>query len=211
MLKAILFDIDGTLINSQEANRILVSDILQRAGYKRLKKNEYGKLVHLSLVHAIQTVTKTKGLEHSNKIISTHYNKITYRSDLIKIHEKYDEYLSVLKKYFKLGIVTSRKQTGVETFLKNQNGKKYFKNKHIVHLEHVKKPKPHPEPILLSLKKLAVKPSEAVYVGDTEADAIAGAKAKVKTIIINKKAIPGAHIQIKTFSSLLKAINFLNN
>lgn len=52
----------------------------------------------------------------------------------------------------------------------------------IVGLEEVTHPKPHPEALLLALKRLGVKPENAVYAGDTDIDMKTAAAAGLKSI-----------------------------
>jgi len=47
--------------------------------------------------------------------------------------------------------------------------------------------KPSPKPILVTLEKLGIKPSEAIYVGDMEEDIIAGKRAETYTMAISRK------------------------
>jgi len=47
--------------------------------------------------------------------------------------------------------------------------------------------KPDPEPILIALKKLGVKASEAIYVGDSKTDIIAAKRAGVKSVGLGMK------------------------
>lgn len=49
----------------------------------------------------------------------------------------------------------------------------------------VSNPKPHPEGVHKALKQLGVKSTEAVYLGDSNADILAGKQAGVFTIGVN--------------------------
>ena len=78
------------------------------------------------------------------------------------------ETLSALKKRFVLGLVTSGSKDRVMTDLKQTELIAFFET--IVTGDDVKKPKPHPEGLEMALSTLQIKPDEAVYIGDALAD-----------------------------------------
>ena len=60
----------------------------------------------------------------------------------------------------------------------------------LVCLEDVQKHKPDPAPILLGLEQLGVQPRDAVYVGDAPADLVAGRAAGVRTAAVAWSLFP---------------------
>ena len=69
--------------------------------------------------------------------------------------------------------------------------------------EKYSKPKPNPEPLLLALKKLNLKPDQVVYIGDTQIDADAAKAAGITFIHYGKKNVNGYDHHIDYFNELL--------
>ncbi len=73
--------------------------------------------------------------------------------------------------------------------------------------------KPHPEPLLEAARRLGVAPEHCVYVGDDERDIVAGAAAGMKTVAAtygylgaNAPLLWGAHAMINSPLELLKLL-----
>ncbi len=199
MIKAVIFDIDGVLIDSFESNLKFFQDIFKTAGYKVPTKSDYKKCFHLSMVHTIKAMAKTddaKELKRIEKIA----HKTARHPELFKLPEHSDKVIEKLSKKYKLALVTSRIKIGVDSYLNFSKTKKYFKT--VVHFGHYKNPKPHPEPLLVAAKKLKVLPSEAVYIGDSLTDIQAAKAAGMKIILYSKKKLPGADFRTSRFKDL---------
>jgi len=59
MIKALVFDIDGVLIDSFDANLKFFQDLLSKAGYKPPTKKEYSPIFHLSMLDVVRICTKS--------------------------------------------------------------------------------------------------------------------------------------------------------
>ena len=78
-------------------------------------------------------------------------------------------------------------------------------------LEDVKNHKPHPEPLLLTCRKLNIKPFQAVYIGDAPSDVRAAHTAGMRVIAYGKKPIKQADLSISHFKQLIPAIKKLES
>jgi phosphoglycolate phosphatase-like HAD superfamily hydrolase len=94
-------------------------------------------------------------------------------------------YKKLKERNIKLGISSGVK----ETYLKEHLGQllNYFDA--ITSRDECEEEKPSPKPILNTLLKLNQKPENAAYVGDMEEDIIAGRKAGVYTIVVNREGV----------------------
>ncbi|MCK4521695.1 MAG: HAD-IA family hydrolase [Nanoarchaeota archaeon] len=112
----------------------------------------------------------------------------------IKLNKNAKKLLDYLKKNkIKIAVATNR---GNSTFLilKKFKIKKYFDV--IITDRDIKKAKPHPDSINKAVKKLKLKKSEVLYVGDDIVDIEAGKRAKVKVALYGNK-FKGADYYIK--------------
>jgi pyrophosphatase PpaX len=80
-----------------------------------------------------------------------------------------------------------------------------------IFLEDTLRHKPEPEPIFAVLEKLQLKPSQAVYVGDSFHDIVAGRAAGVKTIAAAWGPMPRADLEREQPDLMLESIADLLN
>lgn len=205
MLKAVIFDIDGVLIDSLDANLAFFNEVFEQAGYKKITKNQYKKAFHLAIPGVIRLFVKN-GEKEFQRIENIAY-KTNYPIKKLKVTKNSVETVKKIAKKYKMALVTSRIEKGVENYFKVSKTKKYFKI--VVHLGHYKNPKPHPEPLLLAAKRLNVKPEESVYVGDTQSDIQSAKSAGMKMILYSKKKLKGADHRVDNFKKLLPVIEKL--
>lgn len=176
---AILFDLDGTLIQTPEIIiNAFVNAIKDFYPEVILSKDEQTNVLGQTLDKAF--INYAKDSEELVKMIDK-YRYYT-SSDLNQItgYKYLDIVLKSLKeKGYLLGIVTSKTNYVVYDNIKDLDIEKYFDciithNDTSIH-------KPNPEPILLALEKLNVESMRTIYIGDHENDIIAGRNALVQT------------------------------
>ncbi|HWF45188.1 MAG TPA: HAD-IA family hydrolase [Candidatus Kapabacteria bacterium] len=176
--EAILFDIDGTLLDT--------FDFI------------YGAFEHAFEVHDIPPLPREQISAWMGGPLEEVYTAMVpgcdapalaethrvFQSENVHLATLFPATVEVLeylwKRRFKLGVITTRSlRTSVRT-LEMTGIARYFEV--IVSAEDVSNHKPHPEPLLKALDKLGVKPERAVMVGDTYADIMAGKNAGTKTV-----------------------------
>ncbi len=195
MLKAVIFDMDGVLLDSFEAWYKLNSVLLLRMGKKEITqeafyKNQWGVPLEKKEIEA---------LKNDQKSIETFARSI-------KIFDGSLLTLDKLKCDYKIGLVTSTPRILVDVVLEHSDMIQYFDA--IIALEDAKNPKPAPDGVLQACKLLGVKPDEAIFLGDLPVDVEAGKAAGVKTIAI--KPTQGADFSIgsvKELPALLEKIS----
>lgn len=179
-LKAVLFDIDGVLIDSVKANAVFFERLFKQIGDIRYSKRAYTKVNYMTMYDIIKHFSKDKSDAEVRKIW-LYAKKLRYPFGLIKIPKDAVHIVGLLSKDYKLAVVTGRIRTSADRVLKLYGYNKYIKKK--VSYEDYKRAKPHPESLLIALRKLKIKPSEAVYMGDMETDVVCAKAAGVKSIL----------------------------
>jgi HAD superfamily hydrolase (TIGR01509 family) len=208
MIEAVIFDIDGVLLDSFEANLKFFQNLMEKAGYPPPTREEFPKIFHLSMMDAIKAMTKSNSQDEIERIWKMGEGRdVDYPVDLLTMPDKAEEVLDQLNNKYKLGIVTSRIENGIYESPKLARFKDYFEV--AIAYEHTTNHKPHPEPLLLAAQSLNVKPIHTVYIGDAQSDVIAGKAAGMKVIAYSPIKHEGSDAQTTLFEQIPSIIEKL--
>jgi len=194
--KAILFDLDGVLVDSFDAWFAALNDALKLYNHKEVKREEFiDRYWGHDLFDNIKELNLTFEVgEACNNFYKNHIEKI-------KIFPKTKETLLKLNNYRK-GLITNTPKDSTVNVLKQFDIYRYFDL--VLTSNDVKRSKPDPEIIIKSCKHLKLNPEEVILVGDTKSDVGAGRAAGCKVIGIDIDA----DYRIKDISELTSLINF---
>ncbi len=193
--KAILFDLDGVLVDSLSSWHRAFNESMKKFGYGEFNKKEFEeKFWGPQLEKNLEKMRM--GNEAVRYCISKHLEFI----DEIKLFPMVREVLARLSQEFKIGLITNTPKENVYKILKKFDLKKYFHT--IVTGDEVINGKPDPEMVVKACNLLDVEPKDAVLVGDTGSDVIAGRSAGCIIIGINANA--NADFKIEQLSQLLE-------
>ncbi|MBI2329811.1 HAD-IA family hydrolase [Candidatus Daviesbacteria bacterium] len=175
---AVLFDIDGTVLNTGEYIFQAYKYTMDLHFKRSITWEEVVPVLGLPFAKCYRILTN---LEEVDYLMECHHQFQSKNPQLVKVYKNTQKTLEEVKKTgVIIAAVTSHTGNLLQRNLKIAGVEKYFKA--IVTPDHVKKPKPDPESIIKALETLKVKPDRAVFVGDSPADMEAGKKAGVKTI-----------------------------
>lgn len=208
MIKAVLFDVDGVLIDSKNNNVALYQNVLQKAGYPKPERDEVLAGFHMSFAQNVARIIGNDDSEVISKIVDLAKNPDLMPQGMYIFPASIDDTLVDLSSKYKLGVVTGRMDAEMQHVFREKDIKDYFDT--IIVLEHYKRTKPDPEPLLLALEHLEILPEEAIYIGDSHTDIEAAKAAGMRSIHLNDSKHPDAEIGIKDFSEVLKAIDILD-
>lgn len=184
-MKAVLFDLDGTLIDTaadfvriiqnmcREENKPIVD-----AATIRTQVSE-GARAMVKLVYPELAVDDQFFLAHRQRFLNL------YQQDLAVDTALFDGMETLLKdleqRQIPWGIVTNKPRYLTELLLKELQLDKRCAV--LVCPEDVKQAKPHPEPMFLAANQINITPEKIVYVGDHPRDIDAGRQANMTTIL----------------------------
>jgi len=208
MIKSVLFDVDGVLLDSFDANLRFFQDLMQKTGYRPPTGKEYPALFHLNMLQVIRILTKSTSEDEVKKIWEMGKSRaVKYHLELLQHPKDMEEIIKELSKSYSLAIVTSRVKGTVYESPKLAKLKKHFKA--TITYEDTINHKPHPEPLFLAAKKLGVPPKEAVYIGDVENDVLAAKAAGMKVITYARRKFPNSDAGTHSFRKLPALISRL--
>lgn len=183
-IKAIIFDLDGTLIDSMYVWHKIDIDFLAERGLKVPPDYEQAiKTMHFETA-AEYTIARFGFKETPQEIMSIWLNMaLNEYAHNVRLKDNVEELLKRLKTLsVKIGIATSSKPILAEPVLKNNGVYDCFDM--ICYTSEVGLDKRHPDIYLLTAKKLGVKPEECIVFEDI-IDGINGAKlAGMRTIAV---------------------------
>ena len=177
----ILFDLDGTLIDSTDAILESFYFAFEEQMFNYKKNDEDIKRL---IGYPLELMFESLGVPKPNVInfimsYKKHYRKISGKKTFLLPGAK--EAVEMASKIGKLGIVTTKTTQYSIPLLKNFGILQYFET--IIGRQEVINPKPDSEPIKLALQKMNYKTSDVVYmIGDTKLDLISASRANVKSI-----------------------------
>ena len=185
MKKAILFDFDGTLINTNdlifESYRVAFREVLKREiTFEEILKL-YGRPLYPSLMEYGEEGERLYNIYRE-------FNNDNH-DKMAKPFDGASEGVRMLKtKGYLLGIVTSKRLHMVKRGLDIMGLNSVFDV--IVTPDDTQKSKPDPEPVLCGCKKLGVDPSDAFYVGDSIFDMESGMRAGTRLCAVKYSITP---------------------
>jgi pyrophosphatase PpaX len=177
MLKAVLFDLDGTLIDSIPLIRLSFEHTFHQLGLP-WGKGEVLNTIGLPLRDVAEDYAP--GNAETFLAVYAEFQKKT-QDKLLKPFPETKKTLNHLQeKGYHIGVVTSKRRKATKTSLDITELKKYLEV--VISVEDAQKPKPNPDCLLAALKQLDIQPNEAVYIGDSIYDILTGKNAGAATI-----------------------------
>ncbi|MBN1958097.1 MAG: HAD family hydrolase [Desulfuromonadales bacterium] len=177
-IEAIIFDCDGVMFESREANLAYYNRILEQFAYPRVSAAD-GERAHLC--HTASSPEVLKGLMRLEDVAPAleFAARLDYHEFIPQmIPERFlEQVLADLQQRYPLAIATNRGQS-IRPILEHFNLADYFSV--IVTSHDVARPKPAPDMLLLAAEKLGVSPRSCLFIGDSELDRRAAFEASVQ-------------------------------
>ncbi|MBS7627122.1 HAD family phosphatase [Candidatus Bathyarchaeota archaeon] len=192
MIKAVIFDFDGTIVDSYEAHLESFRRALRKYSlkvddeeiYRRFGKPAKVILAEIlpeSVHHLIDDIV----MEKRREFIET--------SSGIRLFKGVEETLRYLRsKGVCLGLATSADRPSVMRVLGRFSIQHYFDT--VVSSEDVVEAKPNPRIFILTVERLGVEPDDCIIVGDSIFDVIAAVEAGMRIVVVanNPYQVEGA-------------------
>jgi beta-phosphoglucomutase family hydrolase len=190
MIKAVIFDMDGLMIDSEPLHSQSFKNVLkeykrtpilnrhglvQIPGMKEVDNWEKLKEKH-SLEEKVEVLIEKRGNEYLD-LIQDHVHPRPGLINLLKLLDKND---------IKMAVGSSSVQSHIDLILKELNITHYFE--HIVSGQFVKHGKPAPDIYLEAARRLKIKPQNCLVLEDAESGVNAGFSAGMKVIAVPTSA-----------------------
>jgi len=182
-IKTILFDLDGTLVDSQEGIIQTQYELLQQKGYAVTKddiRSLFGKPLEVCLSILAPDRSEDEIWDLVKKMREMYAKN---HLQIIKLLPNAKEILEKLKKKgYRLGIASTKLKKFITEAINHLEIADYFEV--VVSGYEVENHKPAPDLILETARQMKVNPIDCVYIGDSPTDIIAGRDAGSLTIAV---------------------------
>ncbi|MBU1170445.1 MAG: HAD family hydrolase [Proteobacteria bacterium] len=202
MVKVVVFDCDGVMFDTENANRMYYNTILLHFKRPPLSQDQF-VYVHMSTVkEAIAFLFNDR--EDLTDVFD--FCKTMSYDPLIphmRIEPNLMPLLSGLKSHYKTAIATNRSNT-MPAVLNHFKLDPFFDM--VVTSLDVENPKPHPEQLIKIMNHFHAKPDEILYIGDSKTDEQAANKARVLFVSFNNPSLE-AHYHVRDLKEVETLLN----
>ena len=181
-MRLIMFDMDGTLIDSGFAITNTINYVRENLGFEKLEKRFILEKINDPSINASEFFYGTKEFTpQQTKLFEEYYNQHCL-SDLV-VYDDIAKVIDDLKNDFTLAVATNANSAYAHKMLNHVGLGHHFKT--ILGYDSVSKPKPHPEMINKILNIHNISNTNAQLIGDSHKDIIAATKAGVDSVLVN--------------------------
>ena len=196
-VKAIIFDCDGVMFDSKDANDAYYNHILMHFGKPAMSKKE-SAYVHMNTARAsLAYLFRKDDRAEEAEAYRQQLSYLPFISDM-KMEPYLVEFLAFLKPLYKTAVATNRSDT-MDRVLEEHGLTDRFDR--VVTSLDVTRPKPDPECLFDILAHFELQPDEAFYIGDSEIDEKTAKAAQVRFVAYKNPALV-ADIHISSFAQM---------
>jgi len=188
-IRCVIYDCDGVLFDSLEANTRLYNDLCAMVGRCLLREDEM-HYVHTHTVFEALHFIFGKENDLEKKALEILKEKQVDLKNYVSYLKMEPHLLQVLEKLKEKGIlraINTNRTTSMEYIMERFNLWPYFEM--VVTALDVKNPKPHPESVEKIIEAFQLKKEETVFVGDSEVDQQTAGSSGVRFIAYKNKEI----------------------
>jgi phosphoglycolate phosphatase len=187
--KFLLFDLDGTLIDSLGDLTTTINLMLADLDRLPLSREQLGAFIGNGIPTTVQRALTATHPSHKLPDAELHARAVSlvhehYASEMLSTTQLFPNVVETLDHFRnkRLGVVTSKEVRFTHLMLDHFGLAKYFQA--IVGGDTTPARKPDPRPVLEALRLLEGSPDAAVMIGDSEIDVIAGRSAGTRTCAV---------------------------
>ncbi|OGR04162.1 MAG: beta-phosphoglucomutase [Deltaproteobacteria bacterium RIFOXYD12_FULL_50_9] len=167
-LKLVIFDCDGVMFDSKEANRYYYNDLLAHFGHQPMSEDDL-EFVHIN--HVMGSISHIfRHYQDDMAAVDSFRKSLDYVPYLQYMHMEPDlkEFLQFLQANGYQTAISTNRTTTMPIILEMFGLKSFFDM--VVTALDVTQPKPHPEALHKILERFQVAATECIYIGDSEID-----------------------------------------
>ena len=183
LIKAFFFDLDGTLVDTYEADFHAYHDAIMEVMGITITQPDFARTHGMEMRYKLADLTPEiveddiLRISVKKKLYYTKYLHLTVPNksliNFLRTQSRSDQ---------QMVLVTTAKRHNAQLVLEAHNISQYFSE--MVFGDDVTNPKPHPEPYLLALKRLGIKPREVIAFEDSAVGVASAIAAGIQVVKI---------------------------
>lgn len=185
-LRAVLFDLDGTLVDSAPDLHAALNAVLQRRGLRALSLDEVKSMIGDGAAMLVRRGLAAAGGDAGETDAVLQEFLVVYQAEAVRHTRPYDGVIDTLKHLhrsgLRLAVVTNKPHAASMAVLEGLGMARFFEA--VVGGDTAARRKPHPDPVLHALRLMGVAPSQTVMVGDNHHDVAAARAAGVGAVAV---------------------------
>ncbi|MEM2058598.1 MAG: HAD-IA family hydrolase [Thermoproteota archaeon] len=208
VVKGIVFDLDGTLVDSVDSIWRASDYVLRSNGYRGLEREDVVKVMGKTIFDLFLSVEPRLSPQEQHKLFEEYRRTYMNFIEHTKLIPKVREVLLFLRsRRLKMAVVTTKSRENAEKILSFFGIRSFFDL--VIGFEDVREHKPSAEPIMRAAEGLGLQASELVVVGDTEVDIRAGREAGALTVAVKTGVTPLEKIIAESPNFLIESVSDL--
>lgn len=202
-MSLIMFDMDGTLINSGSMIANTINYVRDNLGLHKMEKNYILESVNNPDINSAEFFYGTQHFtDEQSKLFEEYYIKHCLTD--LEVYDGVYDLLDDLKNDFIFTVATNANSEFAHKMLNHLNLGGFFDS--VVGYNDVEKPKPHPEMVYKLLDTHNIKKENAQLIGDSHKDIMAASNAGVDSVLVNWGFSNHEEGAIETIDDLKKEI-----
>ncbi len=207
-VKGIVFDLDGTLVDSLDSIWRATEYVLKNNGYRGVNRQDVVEAMGKTIFDLFLRAEPGLSPEEQQKLFEDYRRVYMDFIAHTRLIPKVKETLVVLRsRNLKMAVVTMKSRQNAEKILSFFGIRDFFDL--VVGFEDVKEHKPSMEPIVKAAEGLGLRASELVVVGDTHIDVMAGREAGALTVAVKTGVTPLERITSERPDFLIEDVSSL--
>ena len=181
-IKLIMFDLDGTLVDTSKDITNALNYAIKPYGLKDLTVEDTIKMIGEGITRLIEKVLSNEKSQWRDEVIKRFLDYYSeHLADYSSVYPYVRETLEKLNGY-KKAVISNKKEYLSMKLLDKLRLLKYFNL--VIGSDTTSERKPSPIPVIHVFTRLGIDPDESVIVGDSNYDIEAGKKAGIKTVAV---------------------------
>jgi len=181
--KLIIFDMDGTLVNSSITIANAINYVRKNLGFEPMDTEDILSKVNDHTINPAQVFYHTKAFDAEHEKWFSQYYSQNHKEELV-LYQGIKELIYALKdKGHLLAVATNAHRNSTLKSLGHLEILELFDS--VVCHDDVPQSKPHPDMLIKLLKELDVRAEETLFIGDGPRDEISSKRANIEYIMVD--------------------------
>jgi phosphoglycolate phosphatase len=199
--KLIIFDMDGTLVNSSVTIANAINFVRKNLGFEAMDQEKILKMVNDHTLNPAQTFYHAKSFDKDHERWFSEYYSKNHGKELVLYSGIKELIVNLKEQGHKLAVATNAYRGSTIESLTHLEIYDYFDA--IACYDDVAKGKPYPDMLHKILKELNAKSDNAIFIGDGSRDEMASKRANIEYIMVDWG--------FSDYSNAVRTVDELNN